>query len=106
LPGHKAHRYADKLMFGKSFPKVHKAIDFPYIIYKRSHRKYFHTYKEALPIGYMITGEAKGALSGAFHVWLDRACSEDKEFKTWLQWATEENTRFRRQMARQKRKMR
>jgi len=78
-PKHKTHNYADKLWFGKSFPAVHRAIDFPYIFYGRSHRQFFHTYKEACPIGYIVTGEAKGALSGAFHVWLDEACSKDKD---------------------------
>jgi hypothetical protein len=101
LPKHKPHNYADKLLFGKSFPEVHKTIDLPYIVYGRSHRRFFHPYKEAYPIGYIITGEAKGALSGAFHVWLDKECSEDKDFKRWLDWAAKEDAKLSKQIARQ-----
>lgn len=80
---------------------MHKAIDLPYIVYGRSHRRFFHTYKEAYPIGYIVTGEAKGGLSGVFHVWLDKACSEDKHFKRWLDWSADEDAKFARKIARQ-----
>jgi hypothetical protein len=105
LPKHKTHNFADKLWFGRSFPKVHEALDLPYVIYGRRHRRFFHTYKEAYPIGYVVSGEAKGALSGVFHVWLDRVCSEDKVFKRWLDWAAEEDERFSKQIARQAKKV-
>jgi hypothetical protein len=101
LPKHKTHNYADKLWFGKSFPKVHRAIDLPYIFCGRSHRRFFHTYKEAYCLGYIASAEAKGALSGAFHVWLDEECSRDKGFKRWLDWAAREDARFTKQIAKQ-----
>jgi hypothetical protein len=106
LPKHRIHNYADKLWFGRSFPKVHKAIDLPYIVYGRSHRRFFHTYKEAYPIGYIVSGEAKGALSGAFHIWLDKECSEDKDFRRWLDWAAKEDARYTKQIAKQAKKTR
>lgn len=106
MPKHKIHKYADKLLFNKCFPKVHRAIDLPYIFYGRSHRRYFHTYKEGYCIGYIASGEAKGALSGLLHVWLDEQCSRDKDFKLWLNWAAEEDARFTKQMAKQRKKMR
>lgn len=106
LPGHRTHKYADRLWFNKSYPEIHKAIDFPYIFYGRTHRRYFHTYKEAYQIGYTVSGKTEGALSGAFHVWLDRECSTDKEFKRWLDWTAKEDAKLSRQIAKQRGKIR
>jgi hypothetical protein len=85
--------------------RKYRAIDLPYIFYGRSHRRFFHTYEEAYPIGYIVSGEAKGALSGTFHVWLDKKCSEDRDFKIWLDWAAKEDVKFSRQIARQEKRI-
>jgi hypothetical protein len=106
LPSHRTHKYADKICFGKPFPKVHEMIDLPYISYRKGHRRFFHTYKEAYCIGYIVSGEVKGGLSGALHVWLDEECSKDRNFKKWMNWAAKEDAKLSRQMAKQRRKIR
>ena len=106
MPKHRTHKYADKLLFGKPYPQVHHAIDLPYVVYGRKHRQFYHTYKEGYCLGYIVTGEANGALAGVFHVWLDQECSKDKDFKKWLDWSAEEDAKFTRKMARQARKIR
>lgn len=106
MPKHRTHKYADKLWFGKPYAKVHLAIDLPYVVYGRSHRRFFHTYEEAYCLGYIASGEANGALAGAFHVWLDKECSKDKDFKKWLDWAAEEDAKFTKQIAKQAKKIR
>lgn len=87
MPGHKAHRYVDKLLFGKEYTTVHEAIDRPYIAYGRGHRRFFHTYPESYVLGSIASGDAWSGTAGITHVWLDNTCSKDKTFRKCLEGA-------------------
>jgi len=81
LPPHRSHNYVDKLLFGRSYPRVHKAIDQPCFVLGRKHRRLFHTPEDAYIMGSLASSDQWGGLVGLTHIWLDKKCSEDKEFK-------------------------
>jgi hypothetical protein len=85
LPKHKTHKSVDKIIFGKAYPEVHKAIDSGYAFLGPRHRRLFHTVPEAAIIGTLETGEIQGGVSGVVHVLLDRETSKHKTFKQILE---------------------
>lgn len=105
VPKHKTHRYFARLLLGKAYGKVDGQIDLPYVWLGRKHRKLFHTYYDAFCVGYIVSGEWKGALAGVYHVWLDRKCSEDPRFKKFMDLMSREDARFNDEMRRFKNKM-
>jgi hypothetical protein len=106
MPKHKTHKYFARLLLGKAYSKVDKQIDLPYVWLGRKHRKLFHTYYEAFCVGYINSGEWKGALAGIYHVWLDRKCSEDLRFKKFMDLMSREDARFNNEMRKFQKKMR
>jgi hypothetical protein len=99
LPKHKLHRYFDEILLGKSYGAVHRAIDHPYIFLRRKHRKMFHTPKEAYVVASSASPDPQAGLSGLLHVWLDKKCSEDKEFKKRLEIMAKEHELWKKHMA-------
>jgi hypothetical protein len=105
MPKHKTHKYFARLLLGKAYSKVDKQIDLPYVWLGRKHRALFHTYYEAFCVGYITSGEWKGALAGVYHVWLDRKCSEDPRFKKFMDWMSREDAGFKNKMIRERKKL-
>lgn len=54
--------------------------------------------EEAYCLGYIVTGEWRGASAGAFHVWLDRECSKNKEFKQFVEFMARQDAKFKKEM--------
>jgi hypothetical protein len=50
-------------------------------------------------MGYIVSGQAGGALSGLLHVWLDQECSKDPCFKRWLEFSAKKDAEFNKEMA-------
>jgi len=91
MPGHTSHNYVDELLFGRSYPRVHKAIDRPYFVLGRKHSWLFHTPEEAHFMGSLASSDQWGGLAGLTHVKLDKKCSEDKEFKKVIDFMAEQD---------------
>ena len=105
MPGHTVHRYYDRLVLGKSYDEVHRALDRPYSVLRGQHRRLFHTPEEAYMIGVLASSGHGGGVAGLSHVWLDKKCSKDKEFKKLLKLMAKEDARWRKQMRRWKKLM-
>jgi hypothetical protein len=58
----------------------------------------FHTPLEAFAIGVMASGEVKGGMAGLLHVWADRTCSRNPEFRKYLEFIA----KYERQQAKQR----
>src|SRR4030067_1667891 len=91
IPKHRVHRYVDKLLYGTSFPEVHRAIDRPYVFLGRKHRKMFHTPKEAYIMGSSASLDSRAGLAGLTHAWVDRECSRNKSLKKLPQLAAHQD---------------
>jgi len=85
LPGWDLHRYADRVNFGRSYPKIHQKMDWPYKILGKDHRKYFHDPLSAAAIAKRYYPEDPNAVRAAYlHILLDQLCTENPEFKKSL----------------------
>jgi hypothetical protein len=71
MPKRKTHEDISRLLLGKSFSEVSIALDWPAKFMGCHHRKVFHTVHEGCIVGYLLTGDAKGAAAGALHVITD-----------------------------------
>lgn len=98
MPKHRTHKFFTKSLLGKPYEEVHRALDLPFVVLGRKHRVLFHTMDEAFCLGYINTGEWKGSAASVYHVWLDRECSKDKEFKRFLDWAAMQDVKFDKEM--------
>lgn len=104
MPKHKKHQYIAKLILGKSYPEVDRIIDFPYRLFGRKHRRFFHNRDEAILLGTIASSDSKGGLAGLLHILTDEKYSKDKNFKKWLD-ILEQQDRLRNQQMRQFRKL-
>ena len=79
MPKRKTHEDISRLLLGKSFSNVDKAMDWPARLMGRYHRRVLHTIPEGFIIGLLLTGNARGALAGALHVITDTVDSGAKK---------------------------
>ena len=77
MPERRVHNHFTKLLLGKTYDEVHRALDSPAKFLGRGHRVLFHDRAEAALIGYAIAGD-EGALAAHLHVTLDELCSQNK----------------------------
>lgn len=71
MPKRKTHEDISRSLLGKSYSRVHIALDWPAKFMGCHHRKVLHTIPEGCIVGYLLTGDAKGAAAGALHVITD-----------------------------------
>jgi hypothetical protein len=74
VPSWRLHRLVDKIVLGREYPEVHRALDLPYLWLGPKHRILFHDPVTATLLGFMIAGPG-GALSALLHITLDRELS-------------------------------
>jgi hypothetical protein len=74
VPSWRLHRLVDKIVLGREYPEVHRALDLPYLWLGPKHRILFHDPITATMMGYAIAGP-RGALSALLHITLDRELS-------------------------------
>ena len=76
MPEHEIHLYVDWVLFGRTFPRVHKKIDEPIKFLGFRHREWFHDYPSA---GYIARREHPfcpyAECVGFAHVWTDNECT-------------------------------
>jgi hypothetical protein len=83
MPERRVHNYTTKLLLGRTFDEVHKALDGPVKFLGRKHRVLYHEPAEAALIGYRIAG-CEGALAALLHVAVDEMCSHDKKLNALI----------------------
>ena len=92
MPSHKVHRFMDQACFGKSYWKLHKALDKPYPILKGKHRIVFHDPWSASEVAKRIYPNDPVAVESAMlHIWLDYSCTNDRAYHACLKGIAELN---------------
>lgn len=82
MPGHQVHTFADHMVFGRSYWKLHKLIDKPVFVFKRNHRVFFHDPYSATNIARRyFPGDPQAEKAAILHILLDNLCTEDPKFK-------------------------
>jgi len=85
MPGRQTHTYLDRIMFGKSYWKLHKVIDFPVFLYGRKHREHFHDYVSLICIAKMNYPDDPVACDAAcLHSLIDNFCTARPDWKKFL----------------------
>jgi len=89
MPSHTVHCKVSLKLFGKSYYKIHLAIDSAYWIFGRMHRKYYHDNLSAMVFArHFYPGDARALQAAKFHLQLDQMCSENSVFRKGLEsWA-------------------
>ena len=73
-------------LFGKSYWRVHREMEKPYIVLGRKHRVLFHDPCSALAIARKwYPGDPDAKLAALFHIYIDNACSENPALKAQLE---------------------
>lgn len=86
MPSHRIHTYMDWQLFDKSYWKLHRLIDKPYLVFGRKHRIFFHTFPSAISVArHYFPGNFQAEEAAVFHVHLDNLCSQDRFYKKRLE---------------------
>jgi len=99
LPSLVAHCHIDFCYFGRSFPKVHKAMDKPVLILGYGHRVLYHNIYDATEIAKREYPNDPDAIKSAIlHIEYDRICSNDQEFKRYIEYRARTNKGYRKKI--------
>jgi len=86
MPSHRVHTYMDWQVFGRSYWRLHRAIDKPYLVFGRRHRIFFHDFPSAISVArHVFPGDLQAEHAAVLHVHLDNLCSQDRFFKGRLE---------------------
>jgi hypothetical protein len=86
LPGHRVHLYLDRLLFGRSYYKVHRKMDYAWYYLRRGHRCFGHDPISAIAIAAeSYPGDYNAVQAALFHIELDKLCTADPQFKKMLE---------------------
>ena len=89
MPSQLVHCKVSIELFGRSYYKVHKAIDAAYSFLGRGHRRLYHdNYAVATFARNFYPGDTEALYAAKFHLQLDEMCSENPAFRKSLErWA-------------------
>ena len=85
MPSHRAHRYLDLTLLGKSYYKLHRAIDAPYVYLGRGHRVLFHDYTAYAIAADLYPGDQNALWAAWCHLAMDDMCSRHPYIKENLE---------------------
>jgi len=86
LPRQEVHCYVDKLLFGRSYRKIHKEMDKPFKKFRRHHRILFHDPVTAGMIAQKCYPNDPQAWRAAqYHIIIDNRCTADPWFNDFLE---------------------
>lgn|GEM_PF-1230106 len=86
MPEWRVHAYVDRMLFGRSYRKIHENIDSAVGLFGRGHRIFFHDPTWANIIAQGCYPNDPNAVCAAYvHAWLDQVCSSDPSFKATLE---------------------
>lgn len=81
MPSQRVHRYLDLMFFGKSYWKIHKALDGPSKALGRRHRRLYHDPTSAYFVAVQLyPGDPVAVRSAEYHIIIDNICTRDPEF--------------------------
>ena len=96
MPNHKIHCYVDRLLFRKSFWRLHRMIDRPVLFLGKRHRVLFHDGLTSMAIAWEVYPNDRIALQAALvHVQLDWLCSRNPFFHRQLQYYAAQDSKNR-----------
>jgi len=86
MPSHKVHNFIDRQLFGKSYWRLHRALDTPYIFMGKHHRVLLHDgFTSALLARQLYPTGPRAEQAALVHCQLDRLCSNDPHFRKQLE---------------------
>jgi hypothetical protein len=86
LPGHRVHLYLDRVLFGRSYYKVHRKMDYAWNYLRRGHRCFGHDPISAIAIAAeSYPGDYNAVQAALFHIELDKLCTANPQFKRILE---------------------
>jgi hypothetical protein len=86
VPGWRVHVYLDRMYFGKSYSKIHRKMDEPFLFLGRKHRVLFHDPFSAFVIAKTYYPDDPNALAAAnLHILMDETCTRDPGLKLMLE---------------------
>ena len=86
MPNLLVHEFIDEAFFGRSFKKLHRAMDKPVFYLGRTHRVLFHDPLSASFIAQKLYPNDEDAILAAhYHILFDEECSKDPEYKKYLE---------------------
>jgi hypothetical protein len=86
MPSYTVHCRLSIELFGKSYYKLHKAIDSAFFFAGSHHRRYFHDYQAVLVFAQMLyPGDDFAVAAGKYHLELDWMFTEDPVLKWRLE---------------------
>jgi hypothetical protein len=86
VPGWRVHAFVDRTLFGKSYYKIHRRLDEPFLYLGRVHRLLFHDFTTAYFVALdCYPGDPNAVLAAYEHILLDEQCSADPEYKKLLE---------------------
>ena len=96
MPSHKIHCYVDRVLFGKSYWRLHRQIDMPFLFLGKNHRVLFHDVFSAVAIAQSLyPGDPRAKESALVHVQIDLICSSNPLFKMQLEYFAEQDAKKR-----------
>jgi hypothetical protein len=102
MPSLEVHCYIDGCFIGRAYPRLHKALDAPFLILGRYHRVLFHDYGTAVYIARReYPGDPNAERAAILHIEFDRMCSADLEYKILLQEVVQETAKQRKRIKKQ-----
>lgn len=105
MPPHRIHTYMDWQVLGRSYWKLHRLIDKPYLVFGRRHRIFFHTFPSAISVArHYFPGNFQAEEAAVLHVHLDNMCSADRFYKRRLEILADSYYRNRRKRGKKKAK--
>lgn len=86
MPGLRVHTYIDKLLFGKSYWKIHREMDKAFKALRRRHRVLFHDPLSAINIALKkYPHDPNAVLAAIYHINIDEQCTRNPEFREYLE---------------------
>ena len=96
MPGHRVHRYVDRMLYGRSYWKIHVKMDLPYLVLGSTHRVLFHDPATAAFIAESCYPNDPNAVQAALgHIYIDRLCSNNPILKASLEFLANKDVRNR-----------
>ena len=103
MPSHRIHTYMDWQVFGRSYWRLHRAIDKPYLVFGRNHRIFFHDFPSAISVARnYFPGDTQAEHAAVLHVHIDNMCSQDRFYKGRLEILANSFYRTKRRRKKQK----
>jgi len=97
LPGHRVHCFVDRMLFGKTYWKLHRHMDCAVFWLGKNHRRLYHDFATAVIIAKTLYPSDPNNEEAAYtHILLDNFCTAYPVWKTVLEQLAYADARRRR----------